>query len=112
TGCYIGGHVDGGFGQTTLTNKTGIVAPVGTSISTDTSGFEGGGQIGCDYQFAPNWVVGAEGQFTWSDIKGSNSFAVPAATETINSKTDFLTSATARLGYSWDRWMIYAKGGA
>jgi ABC-type uncharacterized transport system substrate-binding protein len=27
----------------------------------DTNGFLGGGQIGCNYQFAPNWVIGIEG---------------------------------------------------
>src|SRR4029078_7083588 len=31
---------------------------------------------------------------------------------TITSKTKRLATATARLGYAWDRWMVYAKGGA
>ena len=27
-------------------------------------------------------------------------------------KTDFLTSATGRVGYAWNDWLLYAKGGA
>ena len=30
-----------------------------------------GGQIGCDYQFSPNWVVGIEGGASGSSLKGS-----------------------------------------
>src|SRR5229473_5364020 len=30
----------------------------------------------------------------------------------LHSKTDWLATATARVGYAWDRWMLYGKGGA
>jgi outer membrane immunogenic protein len=55
TGCYIGGHIGGAFTDDTATNA------LGASRSHNSSGFVGGGQIGCDYQFAPGWVVGAGG---------------------------------------------------
>ena len=45
TGCYIGGNVGGAFGDASATFTFG-------EISTNGSGFAGGGQIGCDYQFA------------------------------------------------------------
>jgi len=32
--------------------------------------FLGGVQVGADYQFAPNWVLGVEGQFSW--LGGNN----------------------------------------
>jgi len=32
----------------------------------------GGGQVGCDWQFAPNWLIGIEGAAAWADIKGSS----------------------------------------
>lgn len=111
TGCYIGGSGGGGFGQTTMTDDLGFVAPVGSSASTDTSGAVAGGQVGCNYQFS-NMVIGAEGQFLWSDIRGNDSVSVLGTPETIHSSTDWLTSATGRLGWAWDRWMLYAKGGA
>src|SRR5215471_11341865 len=55
TGFYIGGHVGGAFGTSDFNgfNNTG-----------DRSSFLGGGQIGADYQFAPNWVIGIEGNYS------------------------------------------------
>src|SRR5690242_6953010 len=56
TGCFIGGHVGGVVSQDRATNN------LDRSIDYSPAGFVGGGQIGCDYQFAPNWVIGAEGR--------------------------------------------------
>jgi outer membrane immunogenic protein len=91
TGCYIGGHIGSGDG----------------------------GQIGCDYQFASGWVLGAEGRAAWTDLKKTKASAVTdlAAGVTLPSqltlRNDFLASATVRLGYSFvDRWLPYVKGGA
>jgi hypothetical protein len=41
----------------------------------------GGGQVGCDWQFAPNWLIGIEGAAAWADIKGSS---VDVFTQTTN----------------------------
>ena len=85
---------------------------VQSSLDVDTDGFLGGGQIGCDYQFATNWVIGVEGNFSWANISGSSSPPAFIGTETFDAKTDWLASVTGRLGYAWDRWLLYAKGGA
>ena len=63
TGCYAGGQAGGGFGQKDLTDSVGIVSPLTgfTSANLNINGYMLGGQIGCDYQFASNWVVGIEG---------------------------------------------------
>jgi outer membrane immunogenic protein len=52
----VGGHVGAAFSDETNTNNAGVSTNYGGT------GFIGGGQIGCDYQFAPSWVVGAEGR--------------------------------------------------
>jgi opacity protein-like surface antigen len=72
-----------------------------------------GGQIGCDYQFAPTWVVGIEGAATGGNISKTTTFAVPSLADTASfrSTTDFLASITGRIGYAFDRWMLYGKGG-
>src|SRR5262252_9157584 len=108
TGCYVGGHVGGAFGHDIATNE------LGNSKSHDSSGFASGGQIGCDYQFAPGWVLGAEGRAAWTSLKESNAGGVrfPALGVTVPSQftvsNDFLASATARLGYSFvDPWLFY-----
>src|SRR5262249_33869044 len=70
TGCYWGGHVGWGWGRKTLNENffdgeddltvdtVGIPRRVGFSGKIDTSGAVFGGQVGCNYQFANNWVIG------------------------------------------------------
>jgi len=109
TGCYIGGNVGGGWGRKTATDPT--LAP-GISVSGDTSGFLGGGQVGCNYQLAPNWVIGIEGDGLGADIKGDVTQTVLGITGTAHAKTDWIASAAGRIGWAWDRWLLCAKGGA
>jgi outer membrane immunogenic protein len=113
TGCHVGGHIGGVFTEDTATNV------FGASRSHNSSGFVGGGQIGCDYQFVPGWVVGAEGSGAWTSLKGTSPGAVTNLTtgavvpSQFTVGNDFLASATARLGYSFvDRWLFYVRGGA
>jgi outer membrane immunogenic protein len=113
TSCYAGGNVGGGFGQKDLNDTAGILSLTTgfTSGNLDISGYMLGGQIGCDYQFASNWVAGIEGAASGGDIGGKTTIAVPGDPATFKDTTDFLSSVTARAGYAWDRWMLYSKGG-
>src|SRR3954447_22867875 len=56
SGCYVGGNIGGAFGDASLSGPSG-------TVSTNGSGFTGGGQIGCDYQFSQNWVLGFRNMF-------------------------------------------------
>src|SRR4029079_16107315 len=56
TGCYIGANVGGSFSSCRATFD-------GVEVSRDNSGFAGGGQIGCHYQFAGGWVIGFRNMF-------------------------------------------------
>jgi outer membrane immunogenic protein len=126
TGCYLGGHVGGGWGRKEFSDPSGaFFAGPGEAIRANTSGFLGGGQVGCDWQFAPNWVIGIEGAAAWADLKGhtldvfthgGGSILAPAptltTTGTFDARTDFLAGVTGRIGWAWDRWLLYAKGGA
>jgi outer membrane immunogenic protein len=94
TGCHVGGHVGGAFTDDTATNR------FGASRSHDSSGFVGGGQIGCDYQFAPGWVVGAEGRAAWTSLKESNAGHVIFPKQGVTVPSQFTVSndlLTARL---------------
>ena len=93
------------------------IAPVGSEVRVDSdAGFIGGGQVGCDYQFATNWVVGLAGDFSWANIDGvaddpffsGKTAGIPL---TLHSRTDFLATATGRIGYAWNTLLIYGKGG-
>jgi len=59
--------------------------------------------------------VGIEGAATGGNIHGSTSVATPALlgdSANFRETTDLLTSITGRIGYAWNNWLLYAKGGA
>jgi outer membrane immunogenic protein len=97
TGFYIGGHVGGAFAGN-------------NSLQGSDARFLGGVQAGFDYQFAPNWVVGAEAQYSWLNGGNNNGVLFPGGT-LVSSNPDQLGSVTGRLGYTWGPALLYAKGG-
>jgi len=101
TGFYIGGHVGGAFGGNS--NFSGLV------LGTTNTRLMGGVQAGADWQFAPNFVVGLEGQYSWLGNNALN--AVFPAGFVYNNNRNGLGSITARLGYTWGPGLVYAKGG-
>ena len=102
TGFYIGGHVGAAFGNDNAFN--GLV--VG---SNNDARFLGGVQAGFDYQFAPNWLIGIEGQYSW--LSGNSVNAVfPNGYVYANDRRG-IGSVTGRLGYTWGPALVYAKGG-
>lgn len=123
TGCHLGGHIGGGFARKDITDPVQLVqdsflgggSTTGvTTVSPSPSGVVIGGQIGCDYQFAPSWVAGIEGAAAGSTMKGSRTIGLPLGnpdTAQVQAKTDFLTSVTARVGYAFDNVLLYGKGG-
>jgi outer membrane immunogenic protein len=58
-----------------------------------------------------NWVFGVEGDIQASDIKGEISATVLGLTATTGSKIDWFATARGRLGYAWDRVLVYGTGG-
>ena len=123
TGCYLGGHLGGGFAHKDITDPAQLVqdsflgpgSTTGiTTVSPAPNGVVIGGQIGCDYQFAPSWLVGVEGAASGSTMKASRTVGLPLGnpdTALVQAKTDLLTSVTGRLGYAFDNVLLYAKGG-
>jgi outer membrane immunogenic protein len=71
-------------------------------------GFAGGLQIGGDYQFNPNWVIGIEGMADWASINSNTLFTPTVAGHvTLNN----LASITGRIGYTWGPGLLYFKAG-
>jgi outer membrane immunogenic protein len=101
TGFYLGAHLGGAFSSDSNFN--------GLALANSSSGrFLGGLQAGADYQFAPNWVAGVEGQFSW--LSGSTGAAFPGLLTYTNNQRG-LGSLTARAGYTWGPGLVYVKGG-
>jgi outer membrane immunogenic protein len=113
TSCYVGGHVGAAVSDDSRTNRAG-----NTSTFSST-GAVVGGQIGCDYSFAPNWIVGVEGRAAWSSLNNTHASSVTnlitglVLPSQISLRNDFLASATARLGYQLGgHWLVFGRGGA
>ncbi len=123
TGCYLGGQLGGAFAHNNITDPAQLVqdsflgAGSTTGVATASSSADGvliGGQIGCDYQLAPSWVVGVEGAAAGSTMKSSTTVGLPLGnpdTAMVQARTDFLASVTARIGYAFDNVLLYARGG-
>ena len=114
TSCYAGVHGGGGWGQTNLNDSFGTIASTGVGFASANTGISGyliGAQIGCDYQFTPHWVAGFEGAVAGGNIGGTGAAAIPGDSVTFTENTDLLTSVTGRVGYAWNDWLLYGKGG-
>ena len=106
TGCYIGGNIGGAFGDASASGPDG-------TVSTNGSGFAGGGQVGCDYQFSGGWVIGFRDMFDWTSNKKSGTFANgPLAGDVVNFNNQWFDTLTGRIGYALQpAWLLYFQGG-
>ena len=95
--------------------------PAVRTVSSD--GFTGGGQIGYNYQFGPGngIVVGFEADAAYTDLGQTNTYSLnggPVAglaagnrVTRLHTDMDFLGTVRGRIGYGFDRFMIYGTGG-
>jgi opacity protein-like surface antigen len=111
TGFYIGGF--GGATQGTADWDWGF----GASVAPHIGGFLFGADAGYNYQFG-NYVLGVEADIAGTDTKGGTACGPLTALViqsmfqmTCNAKIDWIATATARAGFTWDRALFYVKGG-
>jgi outer membrane immunogenic protein len=104
SGIYIGGHIGYGYAEADI-------AGLGTQVlRLESEGFLGGAQGGWNYQMG-RFVLGAELDFSFADINSNNS-NVTNTLGNVSSNTPWIATATTRLGYTWDRFLVYGKVGA
>jgi len=104
TGCYVGGNVGGIWAKSDWND--GFFGDFGTNTA---SGALGGIQGGCNYQVGA-WVFGIQGDYDWTNANNNTANIVfPLISDQTQLKS--LGSVTGRVGYSWDRLLIYGKGG-
>lgn len=119
TGCHVGADVgaswiaDQDSETVTATGAASPFSPYPTNTSAP-SGVTAGGYAGCDYQFAGGFVIGAEGDAEWANIRGGRgnyiNTGVPPDYYSTSSNSD--ASVRGRLGYGFNRALVYATGGA
>jgi opacity protein-like surface antigen len=103
TGFYVGANFGGAFSTESVSN-------IG-SINTDPSGVLGGVQLGYNYQFAPNLLLGIEGELDWTSASGSTNFGNVATAGSLTSNHNWYDTLDGRLGYVMGPWLFYVKGG-
>jgi outer membrane immunogenic protein len=113
TGFYLGGNLGAANGTVSFSDT---IAPRPSTFSSSyPASFIGGGQLGVNYEFHGGLVVGAEAMFDWlansrATFTATNVTA-GTATGTINNR--WITMATGKVGFAWDRLFGYGKfGGA
>jgi outer membrane immunogenic protein len=112
TGCYAGGHADGLWGRSSQwIVRTPGGAFFGQSLGEhEVEGWGGGAQAGCDYQFAGGFVIGVQGDYALMGGGGSHDSAREFGVA-YHSSGESLASVTGRIGYAWDRFLGYVRGG-
>ena len=112
TGFYIGANAGAGFRGGSSTYGDATYGTVTGSKSGD--GFVGGGQIGYIHQFTPGsgWVLGAEAdlQGTTFGRRGDGTIGTTPYYG-VSPSLDWFGTVRGRVGYAFDRWLVYGTGG-
>jgi outer membrane immunogenic protein len=122
TGFYAGIHAGWGWSDTSadiVGNIGGVTVFDPASLGLNSNGVVGGIQVGYNWQFAPNWVLGIEGDISGTGIH--DTVAGPAVTiggvpllglnHFAERDVRWLASIRGRLGWAADRWLLYVTGG-
>jgi outer membrane immunogenic protein len=104
TGFYLGGHVGGGFANSSWSDPFS-----GTNNNFSSSGFLGGAQVGANVQFNA-LVLGVEGDFSYTGL-GLNGSGIDSIGNGINTDIKWTSTVTGRVGAAFDRLLVYGKGG-
>jgi outer membrane immunogenic protein len=110
TGFYIGGYYGTAVGSQTGSTPTDVLGSRTGQTNVNKWGAVGGLTAGYNWQFAPHWLVGLEGEFGYLGISRSNIEFNDDTT--VGLKTDWYGTARARIGYVTGPSLIYATGGA
>ena len=98
SGLYAGVNAGYGMGTSTWSLPAASIKPKGMLF---------GGTAGYNWQSGAI-VYGIEGDFDWSNVKGSTSCGGLLTCET---SSPWLATFRGRVGYAFDRWLPYVTGG-
>jgi outer membrane immunogenic protein len=123
TGCYLGAQLGGAWADNEF-NGT-FLNTVFSEQDDSSASVLAGGQVGCDLQFARNWVIGAQVDGAWTNLTanevlvGSQNLPAQGSSNlsgNLTLKTNALATATGRIGYAVNfdsiAGLFYLKGGA
>jgi outer membrane immunogenic protein len=112
TGLY--GGVNGGY---SWNEGDAVVFNSALGIRTNPTGSLFGVQLGYNWQFTPDWMLGVETDFDWADISGNaqlsnvGTVGVGAVAFVAQQRIHSLGTARVRAGYVLDGVLLYATAG-
>jgi high affinity Mn2+ porin len=108
TGLHLGGHLAGDLGST----QSVLFLPQATGLNSSLRSVFGGVQIGYDLVLPGRVLVGVEGDISFPYFADDGGVLSGAdAQRSFRQKVDFLSTVRGRLGYAFDRWLLYGTGG-
>lgn len=112
TGFYVGGNAGYGWGSGSGTVTFTTLAPAGATgpFSGSGNGFLGGVQAGYNWQMG-SFVFGGEVDFQLSEASGTFSGRAGAVTFNGSARNLWFGTGRGRIGYAFDRWLVYGTGG-
>jgi outer membrane immunogenic protein len=108
TGFYVGAYAGVGLNRSHGYNPTGSNSGELNFLGT---GFTGGATAGYNWQFAPNWVAGVEGDIGYLGL-GHNVQQYNEPDLRTDQKTSWIGTARVRFGYTDGPTLSYVTGGA
>lgn len=111
-GFYFGGQVGYGSDSVRWRNlgASTFLSPLNSVTRDRGNGAIGGGQFGYNFQ-RDRFVFGIEGSASAADFDRSFASPYSPATDVWSSKLTWLGTVTGRVGYGFDTWLPYIKGG-
>lgn len=124
TGFYLGVHAGAAWQSTpswTFNDPNGVIAPTSLNQAGNAAlGGVGGIQVGYNWQFAPAWVAGIEGDISWASLADHRTqqplvfggALTPNTAVQMSANTQWLSSVRGKLGFvGWWNTMFFATGG-
>ncbi|GJE58208.1 hypothetical protein MPOCJGCO_0287 [Methylobacterium trifolii] len=128
TGFYLGVNAGYAFTESDTIRTTGIGALQGNvnnnlrrpNVVVSQEGFSAGGQAGYNVQFTPGSgiVVGVEADAQYTDLQRTRTEAIfnpvlnpNVLTNSYRTELGFLGTVRGRIGYAFDRVLVYGTGG-
>ncbi len=109
SGFYVGGHVGYSRGNARVT----VVDDDPTNFSKSFGSLTGGLQGGYNYVLPSRFLLGVEADASFLNNLSADDLAWFRTTPDtdIAERIEFMSTVRGRLGYAFDRWMVYATGG-
>jgi outer membrane immunogenic protein len=112
TGCYVSGGI--GYGLYAQDHRESFLdgTPDSFNQTSGAQGWLGRVGVGCDYQVAPQFVIGAFGDYDWDSIKGDHTLSMFTFPFVGTEKLSSSWAAGARIGYlPYPNLLTFISGG-